>query len=173
MKQIELFNKIAGKFILTGMCSVDDEDFEELNKHRWFLSSYGYAGRMESIKECSGGKRKYIAIHRLVLNDPYSFDIDHIDGDKLNNQKYNLRICTHQENLCNKFKCRNNTSGYKGVSFEKMTNKWVVYVSKNDKTIRIGAFTNKTDAARAYNEAAVKYYGEFAKLNVIEEDNDK
>jgi hypothetical protein len=99
------------------------------------------------------------------MNVPDGFQIDHIDGDGLNNQKSNLRIGTHQQNIMNRTKQRNNTSGYKGVSFDKSTNKFVAQIGYNKKGIHIGSFKTAILAARAYDVEAIKYHGEFANLN--------
>ena len=94
--------------------------------------------------------------------------IDHIDGNSLNNQKNNLRICTQSQNCSNQKIGKSNTSGYKGVSYNKGQGKYNSRIRFNKKLIHLGYFVNLKDAARAYNEAAVKYHGEFANLNKID-----
>lgn len=97
--------------------------------------------------------------------------IDHINGDGLDNRKQNLRICTKSENACNRGIDRDNTSGYKGVCYisnkTKRVKRWIAQIAINKKHICIGYFHTKEEAAIAYNEAATKYHGEFAKLNII------
>jgi hypothetical protein len=107
-------------------------------------------------------------MHRFILNAKKEYVIDHIDGDALNNQKKNLRICTHAENMRNSQIPINNTSGYKGVSYNKRYKKWEAHISFNNKLLNLGSFNDPVDAARAYNAAALKYHGEFAKLNKID-----
>lgn len=91
--------------------------------------------------------------------------IDHRDGNGLNNQIENLRLVNNQQNNCNKNKQINNSSGYKSVSWSKIANKWRAYIVLNKQQIHLGYFTEIIDAANAYNIAAIKYHGEFAKLN--------
>ena len=95
--------------------------------------------------------------------------IDHIDGKKLNNAITNLREVTNQQNSWNSYKRKNNVSGYKGVSWHNYSKKWQVSIFVENKKIYIGVFESKNDAARAYNEAAIKYHGEYVKLNIVEE----
>lgn len=94
-------------------------------------------------------------------------EIDHKDGDGLNNLDDNLRICTHVQNSHNQGKHKNNTSGLKGVSWYKKINKWESYIGYNGRQEHLGYFNTKEDAARAYNVVAAKYFGEFAVLNEI------
>jgi len=91
--------------------------------------------------------------------------IDHKDRNPLNNRKINLRICTHSQNQMNKNKGKNNTSGYKGVYWHKRNKKWAAHIRFNNKKYHIGYFNKKTEAAMAYNKAAVKHHGEYACLN--------
>ncbi len=93
------------------------------------------------------------------------FDIDHINGDGLDNRKSNLRICKHGENQYNSKMPKNNTSGYKGVYWDKRRNKWISQININGKHVYIGQFINAIDAANAYDKAAMQYHKEFAKPN--------
>ena len=91
--------------------------------------------------------------------------VDHIDGNGLNCQKDNLRICTHSQNQHNSGIRRNNTSGYIGVSWSKREEKWIAQITVNGKVKRIGAFDDVIEAAKAYDEEALSKRGEFATLN--------
>jgi hypothetical protein len=108
-------------------------------------------------------------MHRIILKAPKDAHVDHINGDGLDNRKWNLRLCTRSQNLCNSSIKRNNTSGYKGVRLDKWIGykKWRAYIWTNGRQKYIGNFSCKNEAAKAYNETATKYYGEFAKLNII------
>jgi hypothetical protein len=155
-KTIELSN---GKTAI-----VDDIDFPTLNKYKW--SFHGkYAHRVEII----GGKQKHIYMHRDIMAFPVGCDIDHINGNKLDNRKSNLRICTRSQNNANMGKPSNNTSGYKGVSWDKRANKWVARLNSNGKLQWSKHFDNKIDAAKAYNSVILEVFGQFAKLNNIKE----
>ena len=94
-------------------------------------------------------------------------DVDHIDGNGLNNQHSNLRIATRSQNLANRGSQENNTSGYKGVCWNKKLQKWIAKICIKGETIHIGCFIDKFEAARAYNIAAGRLFGEYAKLNEL------
>lgn len=141
---------------------VDDEDFERLSKHRWYYST-GYARRC--IRE--DGKKKTIRMHREIMNPAKGLDIDHVDHDGLNNCKFNMREVTRAQNTRNK-QCRGTgTSSYKGVYFLKRTQKFVAQIELNYKNMHLGYFADERLAAQAYNDAAVKYHGPYACLNVL------
>jgi hypothetical protein len=99
--------------------------------------------------------------------DPKNLEVDHKNRISICNDKNNLRLATRSENQRNKNIQKNNTSGYKGVCWDKIRNKWKSAIHVNGKIINLGRFFTKEEAAIAYNEAAVKYFGEFAYLNVI------
>jgi hypothetical protein len=140
---------------------VDDEDFDALNKHNWYSLNSKYAYR-ETRKK---GVRTSIPMHKEVL--PGAYLIDHIDGNGLNNQKSNLREASFCQNSRNTSIHKDNKSGYKGVY--RTRKKWAAKICVNYKKLYLGVFGTKEEAARAYNEAALKYSGEFAKLNAIPE----
>jgi hypothetical protein len=93
--------------------------------------------------------------------------VDHIDHDPLNNERHNLRICTNSENNMNRFLQSNNHSGYKGVSWSKVSSRWRAYIKARGKQIHLGLFDSKEAAARAYNAAVPTYHGEFGLLNEV------
>ena len=104
-------------------------------------------------------------MHREIIQTPEGMHTDHIDGNKLNNRKLNLRICRNSQNRCNMRLHIDSTSGYKGVAWHKGTNKWQARIRVNDKTLWLGLFENAADAARVYDNAALRLHGEFAKTN--------
>jgi hypothetical protein len=119
-------------------------------------------------------KGKEYPAHRLIYFlahsiNPEQLDIDHIDQNKLNNNINNLRLVTRQQNNANTRSARNSTSKYKGVSFNKQSQKWVAQITKNYKQMYIGLFDCESDAAKAYNKQAIALYGEYALLNDIDE----
>jgi hypothetical protein len=101
------------------------------------------------------------------MKTPKDMDTDHINGDGLDNRRDNLRVCNCAQNQRNRGKQNNNQSGLKGVSWHKKGKKWITQLKLNKKNIYLGLFKNKERAAVAYNEAATKYHGEFARLNEI------
>lgn len=149
MKRIAL---TRGKYAL-----VDDCDFDELSKFKWQFNS-GYASR----KIWRNGKSANVYMHRILLNFPSGIEIDHINGDKLDNRRGNLRLATRLQNIGNNGIRRDNTSGVRGVSWMSSLNKWRAYIAKNGKQIHLGIFERKEEAKRAYNLAALQYFGEFA-----------
>ena len=154
MKQIKL---TKGKYAL-----VDDSDFKELSKYKWYFDGR-YA--MTSVKEFN--EWKMVHMHRFLLSAPKDMETDHINCNMLDNRKENLRVCTGSQNQMNREVNRNNTSGYKGVSFNKRRRVWYAYIKLNYKLTYLGQFTDKKKAAFAYNYAALKFVGEFAKLNEV------
>lgn len=109
-------------------------------------------------------------MHRLIMGFPKGKCVDHINHNGLDNRKKNLRICTNKENKFNRLKSNNNTSGYKGVLFhkgEKRNKHWVAVLGINKQKKYGGYFDTAKEAAEAYNKLALKYYGQFANLNVI------
>jgi hypothetical protein len=144
---------------------VDDEDFEWLNQWKWYYSSFGYARRSTE----KGGKKTIIYMHKLILGIPNKLKGDHVDGNTLNNQRFNLRPATHQQNLFNqRIQKRQKSSKYKVVIWHKKNKNWHAYIKVNQKQISLGSYIEEQEAASAYNRAAIKYFGKFAKLNEIE-----
>jgi hypothetical protein len=140
---------------------VDDEDFEHYSKFNYYTHSEGYAVR----EEWNGGNKKRFRMHREIMNTPKGMDTDHINGDRLDNRRENLRICTRSENLRNSRKRPGNSSDYKGVSFFKPTQSWRSYINFEGKQHSLGYYNTPEEAAIRYNEAAKKHFGEFAYLN--------
>jgi len=146
---------------------VDDEDFERLNQFKWFANKNGrtyYARRTPNIN----GKKISILMHQLIIN---SSEIDHLNGNGVDNQRSNLRSCTHKENSRNKRKNKNAYSIYKGVSFMKSNKKWGSRIKCDYKSIHLGFFILEIDAAKAYNNKAIELFGKFANLNIIPNEN--
>lgn len=155
MKEIKIFNSKNVAFI-------DDDDYKNVSQYRWSMSADGYAKTNVMINK----KWTTICMHRIILKT--KIILDHVDGNPLNNQKYNLRECTRGENSRNQKTRCNNTSGYKGVSWNDEKGKWVSRIHFNYKSHYIGSFNCKHEAARTYNKKALELFGEFARLNIIE-----
>jgi hypothetical protein len=139
---------------------VDDEDFEWISKRKWQYGCRGYATGHSTEKN-----HRKIYLHREIMNAPEGMDVDHINMNPLDNQKKNLRICTRAQNLANRKKQVNNTSGYKGTIWDKTNKNWIARIEVNQKVINIGRFNNPIDAARAYDNKAKDLLGEFANTN--------
>lgn len=142
---------------------VDDEDFGYFNQWKWYFSSRGYVTHSTYNK----GKVGIIYMSRLIMNVKRGEIIDHINGDKLDNRKCNLRFCTPQQNNMNRGIQKNNTSGYKGVSWNKEKNKWQSYFIFNNRKKHLGYFSDKVEAALIYNQTIQQNFKEFARLNIF------
>jgi hypothetical protein len=113
------------------------------------------------------GKTVYVSLARFVMDAPEGVLVDHWNGDTLDNRRRNLRFATNAENQHNQRRLRvDNTSGYKGVSLYR-NGKWCAQIYVDTKRINLGYFVQVEDAARAYDEAAVRYFGEFAATNAV------
>jgi hypothetical protein len=99
------------------------------------------------------------------MKPPKGKEVDHINGDSLDNRRKNLRICTHSENCQNRKKRLDNTSGFKGVYWSKRSNKWVANIQIKSKRIYLGGFISKIKAAEAYQKANIKYHGKFSRIS--------
>lgn len=142
-----------------GIAIIDAEDVNRVKEYHWSLTVKGY------VRGTRDGEVIYL--HRLILGDLASTHTDHRNTNKLDNRKGNLRPCNNSQNLQHRGLQRNNTSGYKGVSFDGRYNRWEAHIWAAGKRYWLGWHRDKADAARAYNEAALYYHGEFAVLNEI------
>jgi hypothetical protein len=145
--------------------TVDDSDFEWLNQWKWHADTRGYAVRSTYNR---GDKQplKSVYMHRAVNNTPDGMVTDHINHNKLDNRRANLRTCRQSDNIANQKIRSNNTSGYKGVVRRRTG--WQAEISYRKVKRYLGNFHTKELAARAYNEAAVSTFGKYAKLNELE-----
>lgn len=152
---------------------VDDEDFERVSRYKWSykpVSGKGYAAR----KAYYGGGRKNpiretIQLHRFIMGaNDRKVVVDHINGDGLDNRRSNLRLCTQAENMRNSAIYSCNKTGYKGVHFNKRDGKYQANIRVNKKLLFLGYFDDALQAAKAYNNAAAQYFGEFARPNILE-----
>jgi hypothetical protein len=146
---------------------VDEADFEQVNRYRWNAWAYHrlrYARRLERVGAGKGRERKYRAmfVHRLILDAPADKDVDHCNSDGLDNRKANLRLVTPSQNSQNNRKFQG-ASKFKGV--HRCRNRWVSYICISGKMKYVGCFHAEQEVARAYDAAARKHFGEFARTN--------
>ena len=162
MKEIQLSKQGKNK----GMTAlVDDEDFEYLSQFRWYADiqrGSHYAMRWARLEN---GKYSNNLMHRELVKCGNGLIIDHIDGNGLNNQKSNLRTCTHSQNLRNTKPKRHGNSKYKGVSWNKSHGVFVAKILINGKNTYIKQSQNEIEVAKAYDKKAKEIFGEFAWLN--------
>jgi hypothetical protein len=141
---------------------VDDEDFENCKLWTWNEDNEG------NVRACIESMSVKLANYIMDTDLMY----DHKDQDKLNNQKNNLRPATYSQNGANRNKwSKDVTSQYKGVCFKK--NSWYATIKVNYKQYHLGCFNTEIEAAKSYNKAARKYFGEFAVLNNFRERKEK
>lgn len=156
MKRIKL---TQGKYAI-----VDDEDYDYLMAYakKWFAMRHGnlwYAAGHRRNTGPGGQDR----MHRVILRTKPHEHVDHKNGNGLDNRRSNIRIASRAENMWNRGKMPSNTSGFKGV--RKVKNRWQTRISINGNRLFLGSFLTKSTAAEAYDKAALRYHGSFAKLS--------
>lgn len=146
---------------------VDDDLFVELSKFNWCANvdkcGRPYAMRNSSMKD--GAKRKKLYMHRLIVNAEDGFEVDHINGNTLDNRRKNLRQCTTSENQMNRGAAKSNKSGFKGVCWHKQNKLWRAEIKINGKRNLLGYFKSPEDAHRAYCKAAKEIHSEFMRAS--------
>lgn len=148
---------------------VDDEDYEHLNQFRWFAK----VTKAKSRDHVCAAKKRFesqglLLMHRYILGltDPAD-QVDHIDRNPLNNQRSNLRVCKHRDNMCNRTPF--GTSKFLGVHLIEESGRWIASIAKQGmKKMYLGTFASEEDAARAYDRVAKVIHGEFSNLNFPE-----
>ena len=149
MKFIQLTNTYK-------LAIVDNEDYPELVKSRWWLSPGGYA--------VSKARYKSNLMHRVIMKPSSEDYVDHKNRLKLDNRKSNLRICDQSYNLANAKIARNNSSGYKGVSLSKAEGKYKAYICRKGVKYNLGTYPTAEQASEAYKTKAEELFGEYARF---------
>lgn len=160
MKEIRLANS-------KGVALVDDADFALLSQYRWYIkhdSRTNYAFGYVRGRRRDG---KLVKMHRVITDAPDGMDVDHVNGDGLDNRRNNLRICTRSQNIGHSHKTAGCSSDFKGVSWDKGAGRWRAQGKIAYKCIYLGYYDSEEDAARAYNDFAREHFGEFALLNEV------
>ncbi len=144
---------------------IDRSDYDLVSPFKWCAIQDGdrwYAVRMTYIPT-----KKTIRLHRFLLNSKSNEKCDHINYDGLDNRRSNLRIVTNSQNMMNQMKRSGTSSRFKGVVWHKRDKIWEAYIRHNQRGIYLGRFSDEVEAAKAYNMAAIKYFGEYARLNQL------
>lgn len=145
---------------------VDDEDYEELSKHKWYAKKTTYGGFVAARNSPEiNGKKKTIRMHRFIMAASAAMEVDHHNQNTLDNQRHNLRVCTKNQNQQNALSHKNSSSRFKGVSWNKRLGKWCAQIQLNKKNRYLALFYSEEAAAVAYDKRAVELFGEFARLN--------
>ena len=142
---------------------VDDEDYDYLNQWKWYFCK-GYAYRNSSRKN---PPRRSLRMHRIILNAKDGEIVDHISGNRLDNRRSNLRFVNGSQSNWNAGLNSRNKSGFKGVSLNKKSGKWVANIHLYNRQIYLGRYDSKKEAAVIYNKKAKELFGEYARLNNI------
>ena len=137
---------------------VDDADFKKVSSHPWYYRN-GYAARAGNT-----------FMQNVIYPPPEGMIVDHINGDSLDNRRENLRHVTWMQNTRNRKSHSNTSSKYKGVTRRNDNGRWRAQIGANYKHYNLGTYATEEEAAKAYNEASVKYHGEFGRLNKLEEE---
>jgi len=143
---------------------VDDQWYDRLSKFKWY--SWNSRGKYYAVRKVN---REMTFMHRIIAGTPVGMITDHINGNTLDNRCSNLRICDYSQNQHNRIRNSSSTSCFKGVSYNKIAGRFQVRIAIAGKQMHIGYFENEEDAARAYDQAAIKYHREYAVLNFPDE----
>lgn len=142
---------------------VDDIDYEALSRHKWCASKNKDANTYYALRATPRPNKSTVQMHREILKPPPNIKVDHRNRNGLDNRRSNIRLATSSQNCCNSIKPCTNTSGYKGVSWDKSRKKWRAYIKINGRYITVGRFANKMSAVQARREASKTHHGEFAR----------
>lgn len=148
-----------GKCVLVDAC-----DYEWLSRWNWFRNTFDYVYRNSTRPN---GEPCIVFMHAEILNTPKGMVTDHINGNPLDNRRCNLRLASHSENMRNRKLRKDSCSGFKGVFWVPSNRNWRAQIQCDGKKHHLGIFGDPISAAKAYNEAALRIHGRFARLNVI------
>lgn len=152
---------------------IDAADAHLLGRYTWRLRGDEKRGRYVARRTWNEGRVKQVTIflHRLILDAPLGMYVDHVDGDPLNNTRKNLRVVSHMQNCWNRMRT-DAAAGYKGVTRRGPSGRYRAAINKDGVRYNLGCFVSAEEAARAYNVAAVEMFGEYARLNVIPDEEE-
>jgi len=170
LTDVKLIPLSQGKFAI-----VDAEDYDWAMQWKWHYHN-GYAVRNRREQE-GCGRCTIVRLHRMLfpkklLEPPKDVDVDHINGNRSDNRRCNLRLCTRAENVRNRLVCverKKDSPKFKGVYKHKHGASFFAQIVSHGRIIYLGIYDTEIEAARAYNDGAIKHHGEFARLNIIEE----
>lgn len=145
---------------------VDDEDYLWLSQWKWTASRS--TNTWYVLRKTPRPERKVIYIHRQIMEAPDGLEVDHRNENGLDNQRSNLRLATHSQNKQNRGPQKNNTSGHKGVTWDKQNQRWRAQIKIGSKVRYLGLFDSPEDAGEAYRSAALENQGDFAWRGLVD-----
>lgn len=152
----------------TGKCAiVDDDMYPELSRYKWHLDQKGYARHDYSIPG-GRGRTEHWKMHRKIMGMPTGTMVDHINGNKLDNRKKNLRLCKTGQNRRNSKLNKNNSSGYRGVYFIPKRGTYLAHICVDGTKIEIATFKTKEEAAYVRDQVALQLCPDFTKLSILD-----
>jgi hypothetical protein len=150
-----------GKFAI-----VDPPDFYRFNNFQWCAVKHKSLFHAVRLVNGSNDTTRILSLHCEIMNPPKGLVVDHRNRNGLDDRRENLRLATHSQNRCNRFVDKTGCSSqYRGVCWHKQRKCWRAHLQYEGKWVWLGRFDSEIDAAKAYDEAAKKYHGEFARLN--------
>lgn len=150
----------------TGQTATIDDTDKDLLQYKWYIGGTKRYAQRIILKPKRTSRSMHREIMGRILDRPLTKadEVDHIDGNPLNNCRANLRLAPHQMNLGNTKRYKSNKSGYKGVSLVRYNGKWEASIQVNRKTRHLGKFDTPEEAHEAYKRAAIEIFGEFARF---------
>jgi hypothetical protein len=144
---------------------IDASDFDRVSRHKWCVIRLDGRARPRyyAITSEPGNNKHKIYLHRFLMDAPSGMVVDHANGDTLDNRRSNLRVCTYSQNACNQVNRRDAVTGFRGVHIH--GNRFRASITVHGQPTRLGSYQTAEEAARAYDEAAIRLHGEFATLN--------
>jgi len=146
---------------------IDDEDSELILGRKWHACRRRHHWYACAYYKTPDGRESSQSMHRVLLNAPPGVMVDHLNNNGLDNRRSNIRLATNSQNQANRCTLSQNTSGYKGVCWNKDSQQWQAGIKCNGRSTHLGLFASLEEAAAAYDRAAIAAFGEYARINGV------